>query len=214
MQQRNNDIYLIGAGGHAKVILALLEEQGRKCLGIYDDDKALWGKMLSGIPVIGSIKELPDKNDISAVIAVGNNNTRKQIAGKFHNLHWETLIHPHSWVHKSVKIQEGTVIFAGVVIQPDVCIGKHTIINTSASIDHDCHIGNYCHIAPGCHLAGGVNIEDNTFLGVGTTVIPSISITSNTTIGAGAAVVDNITHSGTYIGVPARLVSRSVKSDA
>lgn len=204
MQQRNNDIYLIGAGGHAKVILALLEEQGRKCLGIYDDNKALWGKTLSSIPVIGGIKELQDKNDISAVIAIGNNNTRKQITETFHQLHWETLIHPHSWVHKSVKIQEGTVIFAGAVIQPDVCIGKHTIINTSASIDHDCNIGNYCHIAPGCHLAGGVNIEDNTFLGVGTTVIPSISITSNTTIGAGAVVVKDIMQCGIYVGVPAK----------
>lgn len=201
--QQNNGIYLIGAGGHAKVILALLEEQERTCLGIYDDNKTLWGKTLSGIPIIGGIKELQDKNEMSAIIAIGDNNTRKQIAEKFHNLHWETLIHPHSWVHKSVEIQEGTVIFAGAVIQPDVRIGRHTIINTSTSIDHDCHIGNYCHIAPGCRLAGGVTIGDHTLLGVGTTVIPGISITANTTVGAGAAVVKNIMQCGTYVGVPA-----------
>ena len=214
MHQRNNDIYLIGAGGHAKVILALLEEQGRKCLGIYDDNKALWGKTLYGVPVIGAVNELTDENGISAVIAIGNNNVRKSIAEKFRNLHWATLIHPHSWVHRSVKIQKGTVVFAGTVIQPDVCIGKHTIINTSASIDHDCCIGNYCHIAPGCHLAGSVSIGDNTLLGAGITVIPRVSITANTVVGAGAAVVDNISHSGTYIGLPARLVSHLVKSDA
>lgn len=206
MHQRDNDICLIGAGGHAKVILALLEEQGRKCLGIYDDNEELWGKTLSGVPIIGAINELADKDSVSAVIAIGNNNVRKNIAEKFHNLHWATLIHPYSWVHKSVEIGEGTVVFAGTVIQPDVCIGKHTIINTSASIDHDCVIGNFCHIAPGCHLAGGVNIEDNTFLGVGTAMIPCISITSDTTIGAGAAIVSNITHSGTYAGVPAKKI--------
>lgn len=206
MHQRNNDIYLIGAGGHAKVILALLEEQGRKCLGIYDDNEALWGKTLYGVPVIGAVNELTDENGISAVIAIGNNNVRKSIAEKFRNLHWATLIHPHSWVHKSAKIQEGTVVFAGAVIQPDVCIGKHTIINTSVSIDHDCAIGDFCHVAPGCHVAGGVNVEDNAFIGVGTTIIPCISITANTTIGAGAVVVKDIRQCGTYVGVPAQLI--------
>ena len=208
MQQRDSDIYLIGAGGHAKVILALLEEQGRKCLGIYDDNKELWGKTLSGVPIIGAVKELADRDDISAVIAIGNNNIRKNIAEKFHNLHWATLIHPHSWVHKSVDIKEGSVVFAGTVIQPDVCIGKHTIINTSASIDHDCVIGNFCHIAPGCHLAGGVNVSNNTFIGVGGNVIPYRSIVSNTTIGAGASVVKDIVVSGTYVGIPAKHVKR------
>ena len=208
MHQRNNGIYLIGAGGHAKVILALLEEQGRKCLGIYDDNEALWGKTLYGVPVIGAVNELTDENGISAVIAIGNNNVRKSIAEKFRNLHWATLIHPYSWVHKSVKIQEGSVIFAGAVIQPDVCIGKHTIINTSASIDHDCVIGNFCHIAPGCHLAGGISIGDGTLLGVGTNVIPYVSITSNATIGAGAVVIKNIIRSGTYVGVPVCLINK------
>lgn len=207
MQQRDSDIYLIGAGGHAKVILALLEEQGRKCLGIYDDNEALWGKKLSGVPIMGAVKELPDRNDISAVIAIGNNNVREHIAEKFHNLHWATLIHPYSWIHKSVSIHEGTVVFAGAVIQPDVCIGKHTIINISASIDHDCVIGSFCHIAPGCHLAGGINVGDNAFLGIGTTAIPCIFITANTMIGAGAVVIKDTTRCGTYVGVPAKLVS-------
>ena len=196
------------------MILALLEEQGRRCLGIYDDNNSLWGKTLSGVPVIGAVEELADRNDISAVIAIGNNKIRENVAEKFHNIHWETLIHPYSWAHKSVKVQEGTVIFAGAVIQPDVCIGRHTIVNTSASIDHDCRIGAYCHIAPGCHLTGGVSIGDNTFLGAGTTVIPCVSIAANTTIGSGATVVKDITHNGTYIGIPAKLFSRSVMSDA
>ena len=208
MQQRDNDIYLIGAGGHAKVILALLEEQGRKCLGIYDDDKTLWGKALSGVPIMGAVKELADRDDVSAVIAIGNNNIRKHLAENFHNLHWATLIHPYSWVHKSVKIQEGSVIFAGAVIQPDTRIGKHSIINTSASIDHDCVIGDFCHIAPGCHLAGGISIGDGTLLGVGTNVIPYVSITSNATIGAGAVVIKNIIRSGTYVGVPVCLINK------
>lgn len=50
MQKHNKDIYLIGAGGHAKVILALLEAQRRKCLGIYDDNEQRHGTTLLDVP--------------------------------------------------------------------------------------------------------------------------------------------------------------------
>lgn len=209
MRDQNKDIYLIGAGGHAKVILALLETQGRKCLGIYDDNEQRHGTTLLGVPVIGAVKEIPDRCDISAVIAIGDNATRKHITESFRNIHWATLIHPHSWVHSSVKIDEGTVIFAGVVIQPDTHVGKHTIINTSASVDHDCGIGDFCHIAPGCHLAGGVTVGNNTFVGMGVEIIPGISITAGITIGAGAVVVKHITTGGIYLGVPAVRYSKT-----
>lgn len=209
MQKQNKDIYLIGAGGHAKVILALLEAQGRKCLGIYDDNEQRQGTTLLGVPVIGAVREMPDRCDISAVIAIGDNAVRKRIAESFRNICWATLVHPHSWVHGSVKIEEGSVVFAGAVIQPDTHIGKHTIINTSASVDHDCRIGDFCHIAPGCHLAGGVTVGDNTFTGIGTEIIPNISIISGTTIGAGSVVVKHITTGGVYLGVPAVRYSKN-----
>ena len=209
MRNRNKDIYLIGAGGHAKVILSLLEAQGRKCLGIYDDNEQRHGTTLLGVPVIGAVKEIPDRCDILAIIAIGDNAVRKRIAESFRNIRWATLVHPHSWVHCSVKIDEGSVIFAGAVIQPDTHIGKHTIINTSASVDHDCRIGDFCHIAPGCHLAGGVTVGDNTFTGIGTEIIPNISIISGTTIGAGSVVVKHITTGGVYLGVPAVRYSKN-----
>ena len=206
MQKQNKDIYLIGAGGHAKVILALLEAQGRKCLGIYDDNEQLHGTTLLGVPVIGAVREMSDRCDISAVIAIGDNAVRKRIAESFRNICWATLVHPHSWVHSSVKIEEGSVVFAGAVIQPDTHIGKHTIINTSASVDHDCRIGDFCHIAPGCHLAGGVTVGDNTFVGIGTGIIPSIELAPGSVIGAGASVIRNTYVSGTYVGVPANRI--------
>lgn len=201
---QNKDIYLIGAGGHAKVILALLEESGYKCRGIYDDDEKLWGATLWNIPINGPVGALPDRSGISAVIAIGNNDIRRRVSEMFKNIHWETLMHPHCWVHSSVILGAGTVVFAGAVIQPDTVIGKQTIINTCASIDHDCHIGDYCHIAPGCHIAGGVSIGRNTLIGIGSSIVPYVSVTSDSIVGAGAAVITNIPNSGVYTGVPAK----------
>ena len=200
----NDPVYIIGAGGHAKVVIAALLANSVSCVGVFDDDSSLWGKKILDIPILGAVEELRDLPSTLAVNAIGNNSTRRAICERFENVNWLTVIHPHTWIHSSVKIGCGTVVFAGSIIQPDTIIGKHSIINTSASVDHDCVIGNFCHIAPGCHIAGGVQIGDEVFLGIGTSVIPYVSIVSNTVIGAGATVIENIDNAGVYVGTPAR----------
>jgi len=197
-------VYIIGAGGHAKVVIASLHANSIACAGVFDDDRSLWGEKILDIPILGAVEELRDLPSIVAVNAIGNNSTRRAISERFRNVNWLTVIHPNTWIHSSVKIGCGTVVFAGSVIQPDTIIGKHTIINTSASVDHDCVIGDFCHIAPGCHIAGGVKIGNEVFLGIATAVIPCVSIVSNTVIGAGATVIENIDNAGVYIGTPAR----------
>lgn len=205
-KMQNDPVYIIGAGGHAKVVIAALLANSVACAGVFDDDSSLWGKKILDIPILGAVEELRDSSSITAVNAIGNNSTRRAISERFRNINWLTLIHPHTWVHNSVKIGYGTVVFAGAVIQPDTKIGKHSIINTSASVDHDCVIGDFCHIAPGCHIAGGVQIGDEVFLGIGTAIIPCVSIVSNTVIGAGSTVIDNIDDVGVYVGTPARRI--------
>jgi len=202
----DNFVYIIGAGGHAKVVIAALQACGISCHGIYDDNKLLFGKKLWNIPILGAIEELPDQSCIKAVIAIGSNCVRKKISEKFINVSWQTIIHPHSWVHSSVKISAGTVIFAGAIIQPDTIIGLHSIINTSVSVDHDCNIGDYCHIAPGCHIAGGVTIGNESFIGIGTAITPEVNINSNIIVGAGSAVINNLDINGTYVGTPAKRI--------
>lgn len=198
--------YLLGAGGHAKVILSTLLKLGYSCQGVYDDDPGLWGKNLWNIPIKGPIFELKDISSNSAIVSIGDNKVRKTITENFKNISWVTLVHPNSYIHDTVQLGEGTVIFAGTVIQPDSVIGNHTIINTSASIDHDCVIGNYVHIAPGCHIAGGVSIGDNVFMGISSSVIPYKTVAPNVTIGAGGCVVSDIKRQGTYVGVPAKML--------
>ena len=199
-------VYIIGAGGHAKVVIASLYANSIVCAGVFDDDSSLWGQKILDIPILGAVEELRDVSSVTAVNAIGNNSTRRVICERFRNINWLTLIHPHTWIHSSVKIGCGTVVFAGSIIQPDTIIGKHTIINTSASVDHDCVIGDFCHIAPGCHIAGGVKIGNEVFLGIATAVIPCVSIVSNTVIGAGATVIENIDNAGVYVGTPARRI--------
>ena len=41
--ERKENVFLIGAGDHAKVVLSTLEACHIGCAGIYDDNPALWG---------------------------------------------------------------------------------------------------------------------------------------------------------------------------
>lgn len=200
-----NGVIVIGAGGHAKVVIGALRASGRTDVaGIVDDDLSKKGVELLGVPVLGSMRLLEHGGFDAAVIAIGGNAVRRKVAERF-NLKWLTVIHPNAWVDPSVKIGEGTLVFAGAVIQPDTTIGRHVIVNTGATIDHDCMLGDFVHVAPGAHLAGGVQVGADSFLGIGSVVIPSRKIGNSVTVAAGGVVIRDLPDHSVAIGVPAKV---------
>lgn len=198
---------VIGAGGHAKVVLATIEAAGGHVLHVLDDSPSLWGTTLLGREIKGPISAELVPTGARAVLAVGANRGRESLAGRL-PVRWGTVVHPSAVVHASVVLGEGTVVFAGAVIQPDTRIGPHGIVNTSASIDHDGALGSFVHIAPGAHLAGRVTVGDGALIGVGSAVIPGIAIGAWATVGAGSSVVRNVADGITVAGCPARLVTK------
>lgn len=199
-------ITVVGAGGHAKVVLALCRAAGVKVDRVVDDNLARDGSTLLGIPVCAPAKDhLP--RGARAVIAIGNNATRARVAAEFDDVvgEWVTLIHPRAFVDPSVRLGVGVVVFAGAVVQVDSVVGDHAIINTGATVDHDARLGACTHLAPGVHLAGNVVVEEQAFLGVGVSVIPGRTIGARTTVGAGAAVVKDLPADVVAVGVPARV---------
>lgn len=201
---QHRGVFVLGAGGHGKVVISTLHAAGHRVAAVLDDDSARWGKTLLGLPIVGAITELPDSGEAQAVIAVGDNRVRERLARQFRNVEWITAVHPSAYVHPSVHLGPGTVLCAGVVVQPDAVIGAHVIVNTRATVDHDCQVGDYVHLAPGVHLAGGVRVEQGALLGIGSVVIPGCRIGEWTTIGAGGVVVRDLPRRITAIGVPAR----------
>lgn len=197
-------VCVLGAGGHAKVVIRILLDCGYRIAGLFDDDVSKIGQTIVGYPVTGTIQDAMDIKNCLMIVAVGDNAVRQHIVNRMEGVSWVSAIHPHAYVDPSVKLGSGSLICAGVVIQADSVIGNHVIVNTAATIDHDCHIGDFVHMAPGCHLGGNVTVEDGGFVGIGSTIIPGTFVGQWSIIGAGAVVIRDVIAGVTVAGVPAK----------
>ena len=207
----SDGIWVIGAGGHAKVVIETIWAAGETVAGVFDSDPKKNGSNVLGASVTApfSNETLAQLNARRAVIAIGSNQARKRLAEELSGIEWVTIIHPFSYVSPSARVANGSVVFAGAVIQANANIGAHTIINTSSSVDHDCIIGDWSHVAPGAHLAGGVRLGEGVLAGVGCQVLPKITAGSWSVIGGGALVNTDIPERAVATGVPIRLTRQS-----
>jgi sugar O-acyltransferase (sialic acid O-acetyltransferase NeuD family) len=196
-------IAVVGAGGHAKVVIATAQEMGVRVSGVYDDDPSLLHRSVLGVPVRGAVG-VAIHGDTPVVLAIGDNLTRRRI-GTAGSCPYAVLIHPRAYVHPSVRLGEGTVVFAAAVIQPDTVVGRHCIVNTASSIDHDSVLGDYVHVAPGSHLAGNVTLGDGVLIGVGSSIIRGARIGDWSTVGVGSVCVRDLPEHVVAYGSPARV---------
>ena len=201
--QKQDGVVVIGAGGHAKVLVSTLIARGLPIAAVFDDDEQKWGADMQGVRVSGMEPERGGR----AIVGIGDNAKRMKIA-KALRFDWDLVVHPNAYVHPSAKLGRGTVVFAGAVVQPDAVIGEHVIVNTGATIDHDCVIGDYAHLAPGVHLAGSVHVGEGAFLGIGSVAIPGVKIGRWSTLGAGAVAIRDVPDGVVAVGVPAKILKR------
>lgn len=202
-------LILFGAGGHAKVVLDALLRGGREVVGLIDDDPAAIGRLVLGLPVLGTRAVLTEEWAGAAIVpALGVNAARTALLdwlrGAPHPL--ASAIHPQAVVGAGVSLGGGTFLAAGAVVNPDTQLGEGVIVNTGASIDHDCRIGRAVHIAPGARLCGGVSVGDETLVGTGAMIIPGIHIGARAVIGAGSVVIRDVPDNARIAGNPARAI--------
>ncbi|MBI4339604.1 MAG: acetyltransferase [Chloroflexi bacterium] len=205
-------VVIYGAGGHAKVVIDILEISGQHhILGLVDDDPAKAGTTYCGHRVLGNMRTLLDwkGEPISLILAIGDNNVRSRLAARLSSFPFVAAVHPTATLARGVHIGEGTVVMAHVVMNPGSSAGHHAIINTGAIVDHDCVIGDFAHLSPGVYLGGHVQVGQRTHIGIGASVVNDMTIGPGSIIGAGAAVVENIPPGVVAVGVPARVL-RSV----
>ena len=192
-------MYLYGASGHAKVIVDILQSNGKQITGMIDDNPAI--NELVGYPVYHELE-----NPSPVIVSIGDNRIRRKVVEKLQDAEFETAVHTSAIVSPKSEIGEGTVVMQGAIIQSSVVIEKHCIINTGASIDHDCKIADFVHISPHATLCGNVTVGEGTWIGAGAVVIPGIRIGKWAKVGAGSVVIKDIPDNVVVVGNPARIL--------
>lgn len=206
-------LILLGAGGHAKVLLALVRAARRCVIGVCDPQLAEGGlKHWRGIPVLGGDDAVYEHHPDQAGLINGvgqlvdsSGRARLYLAMRQRGYHFPALVHPTAWVADDVKLSDGVQVMAGVSIQPDSTIGENSIINTQASVDHDCHIAEHVHVAPGATLCGGVHVGAGAFIGAGSVILQGLTVGDEAVVGAGMTLTRHLAASHTRIGAASRL---------
>jgi sugar O-acyltransferase (sialic acid O-acetyltransferase NeuD family) len=199
---------VMGASGHAKVVIDALLASGNRIVGCYDDDESLAGTdPVPGVTVVGGSSALVAnwRKGQKVVIAIGENRIRLRLSLLL-KVEYGIASAPSVVLGKGVTIGPGSMLLPSATVNIDSAIGMHAILNTSCSVDHDCRIGDFAHIAPGCALGGNITVGEGTFLGVGTRVIPGIRIGRWSIVGAGAVVTKDLPDNCTAVGVPAKVI--------
>lgn len=196
-------LLIVGAGGHAKVVIDAAEEAGFDIAGVIGT--ATDACEILGHPVSQS------REGVAAdgfIVAIGDNAVRSRHFAEYRaaGLEPTSVAHPSSIMGRDVTIGAGTFIAAGVIVNAGARIGADTILNTGCSVDHDCTIGEHCHIGPQAALCGAVTLCEGVLLGVGSCASPRATVGAWSVVGAGAAVVGDLPPRTVCVGVPARPV--------
>ena len=194
-----NDIILIGAGGHARACIEVIESGGQyKIAGLVEKDEIIDEKKI-GYPIIGVDEDLETLRQkyTYALVTVGqikSPKTRIKIYKTLKKLEYQlpVVISSSAYLSKYTEIYEGTIIMHGALLNAGVEIGANCIINNMALVEHDVKIGNHCHIATGAILNGEIQVGEGTFIGSGVITKQSITIGENCVVGAGCVIKKNL----------------------
>lgn len=196
-------LLVLGAGGHALVVLEALDALGWEVAGVLDDRAT---SPVLGRPVLGPLASLGAHGATRAVIALGDNATRLEWgqAARQAGLALPALVHPAALVSPSARVEAGAQVMARASVGPLSVVGPLAIVNTAAVVEHEGVLEEGAHLAPGAVLCGAVRVGAGALVGAGAVVAPGRRLGAGAVAGAGAAVVRDVAAGAVVAGVPAR----------
>jgi len=210
------DLALVGAGGLGRETAELVRSINAdrptwRLVGFFDDDPALQGTSIAGLPVLGTVADAAHGSLAIAVCTarptVGCSRAPISARLALDPDRAPALVHPSASLAPSTVIGPGSIVLAGVVATADVTIGAHVVVMPQTVLTHDDQIDDFVTIASGVRLGGGVHVEREAYLGAGAMVREGLCIGEAALVGMGSVVLTDVPARQTWVGVPARAVA-------
>lgn len=203
-------ILLVGAGGHARACIDVIEQEGRFAVaGLVGLPHEVGTRML-GYPVLGTDADLPALlgDYAHALVTVGQIKTPEPRMRLFDLLEQNgcdlpVIVSPRAYVSPHATLGSGTIVMHGAVVNAGAVVGRNCIINSQSLVEHDVVIADHCHIATAAAINSGVRIGAATFVGSNCSVRQVINIGEHCVIGMGQRVLADC-EAGTVMPSPKR----------
>jgi sugar O-acyltransferase (sialic acid O-acetyltransferase NeuD family) len=208
--------YIIGAGGNAQSIASVMCDLNISVSGFVVDDPhtdSFLGNELINFSEFGT-----RTGEISCVISIGHNTSRKTIYGRLlkifgERINFPTLVHPTSYVAKTATIGEGSVIFPLVTIGPSCTVSNFVHLNTHSIVEHGSQVGEFASLAPGAILGGNTKIGRESAILMNASISNGSSVGECAVIGANSFLKTSTGGNELWVGIPARLKRVRVDTD-
>ena len=209
-------IVIIGAGGMAREVKALISEINRvaptwEFAGYVVTDMTKLADRDSRDEVVGDYEWLRSTvNRVDAVtIGIGTPTARlkvsEEIRRELPNVEFPALTHPTAHMDfETAQIGAGALVCSGVIGTVNLVLDAFALCNFGCTIGHEARIGTGSVVNPGANISGGVTLGRGVLVGTGAQILQYITVGDHATVGAGAVVTHDVPPSITVLGVPAK----------
>lgn len=174
MSKAKKEIVLIGAGGHCRSVIDVIEHIGEyRIVGLVGMSSEAGRKVL-GYTVIGTDDDLDrlvkEYSDFHIALGFIRSPQRRVDLWNWlteHKVNMPVLISPLAYVSVHAVVGAGTIVMHQALVNASAIVGNNVIINTKALIEHDAFVGDHSHIATAAIINGGVRVGSGSFVGSG-----------------------------------------------
>jgi len=205
-------LYLCAAGNPEGVRLAL--EVNDACqhwdrIVLLDDDPALLGREILGVPVVGPFAALADHQAGDEAVNLVARSTRGRDGARAKiesfGIALVSLIHP-SVNLRGASLGRAVTLYEGCTISALARVGDHAVVFTRAVLGHGASLGVGAVLAPGAVVNARVRVGDRAYIGSNAAVLPDLDVGDEATVSACSAVLGDVPSGRTALGVPAEIM--------
>lgn len=203
-------VIILGAHSLGRVVLEIFQKSNVVVYGFLDDDQALRGQIIDGVPVLGNTAEeqyldlIGEQCDV--FVAMEQQAKRQRLVAMLHKRR-KTIpvnaIHPSAIIATSAVLGHGNLIDTSVSLGAGASVDSHCILHTRVTVEHDAVIKKFVQIGAGSIIGAGTQLDNGVFVGAGATIVAGVIVGEAARIGAGAVVLTNVKAGATVLGNPA-----------